>query len=381
MRKSMLVFGQPIICEEEINEVADSMRKCWLGTGPKVHQFEVDFSKYKDVPCSVAVNSCTAALHLACVALKLKPGDEVITSAMTFCATINAIIHSGATPVLADIDPHTLNIDPIQIEKKITKKTKAILLIHFAGRPCAMNEIMAIAKAHELAIIEDCAHAIESEYQGQKTGTFGDCGCFSFYTTKNITTGEGGMVISRHEDLLNKIKIMALHGMSHDAWERFSDDGYKHYHVVERGFKYNMMDIQAAIGIHQLKRIESYWFKRQQIWNNYLSAFEGTNLGLPSKVEENTRHAYHLFSIGIKQEKIGIFRDQFLEQMTKRNIGVGVHYLAIPEHPFYQKEFGWNSSEYPHAQLYGRETLSLPISPKLSNQDIDDVVSAVKDIL
>lgn len=377
----MLVFGQPLICEEEINEVVDSMRKSWLGTGPKVHRFENDFSKYKGVPSSVAVNSCTAALHLACVALNFKRGDEVITSAMTFCATINAIIHSGATPILADIDPDTLNIDPSEIEKKITKKTKAILLIHFAGRPCAMNEIMAIAKTHNLSIIEDCAHAIESEYQGQKMGTFGDFGCFSFYATKNITTGEGGMVIGRNEDLLNKIKVMALHGMSHDAWGRFSDDGYKHYYVVERGFKYNMMDIQAAIGIHQLKRIEDCWNKRQQIWNNYLSALSNTNLNLPSKAEEKTRHAYHLFTIGINQKKSGISRDQFLEQMTKRNIGVGVHYLAIPQHPFYQKEFGWNPSDYSHAQLHGHETVSLPISPKLSNQDFDDIINAVKDIL
>lgn len=377
----MLVFGQPLICEEEINEVVDSMNNSWLGTGPKVHKFEEDFSKYKDVPSSVAVNSCTAALHLSCVALDFKQGDEVITSAMTFCATINAIIHCGATPVLADIDPETLNIDPKEIEKKITKKTKAILLIHFAGRPCAMKEIMAIAKTHDLSIIEDCAHAIESEYQGKKTGTFGDFGCFSFYATKNITTGEGGMVIGRNEDLLNKIKVMALHGMSHDAWGRFSDDGYKHYYVVERGFKYNMMDIQAAIGIHQLKRIEDYWKKRQQIWNNYVSVFQNTNLGLPSKVEKNTRHAYHLFTIKIDQKKTGLSRDQFLEQITKRNIGVGVHYVSVPEHPFYQKEFGWNPSDYSHAQLYGRQTVSLPISPKLSDQDLDDIISAVKDII
>jgi len=377
----MLVFGQPIICEEEINEVVDSMHKSWLGTGPKVQQFESDFSKYKDIPCSAAVNSCTAALHLSCLALDLKPGDEVITSAMTFCATINAIIHSGATPVLADIDPNTLNIDPKQIEEKVTKKTKAILLIHFAGRPCAMDEIKAIAQNYKLAIIEDCAHAIESEYKGQKAGTFGDFGCFSFYATKNITTGEGGMVISRHEKLINKIKAMALHGMTKDAWNRFSDDGYKHYFVTNRGFKYNMMDIQAAIGIHQLKRIEDYWAKREKIWNNYSSALKDTSLGLPVAVEHNTRHAYHLFSVCIDQEKTGISRDEFLEQMTKRNIGVGVHYLAIPEHPFYQKEYGWNPSDYPHAQLYGHQTVSLPISPKLSDQDCNDVISAIEDIL
>jgi dTDP-4-amino-4,6-dideoxygalactose transaminase len=315
------------------------------------------------------------------LALDLKPCDEIITSAMTFCATINAIIHAGATPRLADINPITLNIDPEQIERKITKRTKAILLVHFAGRPCPMVEIMAIAKKHHLFVVEDCAHAIESEYRGQKTGTFGDFGCFSFYATKNITTGEGGMVISHHADLINKIKVMALHGMSNDAWKRFSDEGYKHYFVVDRGFKYNMMDLQAAIGIHQLKRIETCWHKRQRIWNIYLSSLKDMGMGLPAQPDENTRHAYHLFCIRIDQDKVGISRDEFLFQMTKRNIGVGVHYLAIPEHPFYKKEYGWNPEDFPHAQQYGRQTISLPLSPKLSDQDISDVVMAVQDII
>lgn len=381
MRKKMLVFGQPLICEAELNEVIDSMQKSWLGTGPKVHQFEKDFAAYKGVPYCAAVNSCTAALHLSCLALGLKPGDEVITTAMTFCASVNAIIHSGATPVLADIDPITLNIDPQQIESRITDKTKAILVVHLAGRPCDMDAVMTISQKYGLAVVEDCAHAIESEYKGQHVGTFGDFGCFSFYSTKNITTGEGGMVIGRDENLINKIKTMALHGLSKDAWKRFSDEGYKHYYVVDRGFKYNMMDLQAAIGIHQLKRIQEWWIRRQQIWEHYMSAFKGMRLGLPAPAETDTRHAYHLFSVRIDQAKAGISRDRFMEELTRRNIGVGVHYLSIPEHPFYQKEFGWEPSDYPHAQRYGRETVSLPMSPKLSDQDVDDVVNAVKDIL
>ncbi len=381
MRKEMLVFGQPLIDQSEIDEVVDSMHKAWLGTGPKVHQFEKDFAAYKGVSHSAAVNSCTAALHLACLALDLKPGDEVITSSMTFCATVNAIIHSGATPVLADINPQTLNIDPASIRQKISPQTRAILVIHFAGYPCDMQTISALAKEHDLALIEDCAHAIETEYDGRKAGTFGDFGCFSFYATKNITTGEGGMVTSPHEELINRIKIMALHGMSKDAWKRFSDDGYKHYYVVDRGFKYNMMDIQAAIGLHQLKRIETCWEKRRMIWQRYMNEFKDLPIDLPAEISSQHRHAYHLFTIRIDSERCGLSRDEFLEAMTRLNIGVGVHYLAIPEHPYYQETYQWNPQDYPHAALYGHQTVSLPLSPRLSDEDVEDVVAAVKQVL
>lgn len=381
MNKKFLVFGQPLIEKPEINEVLDSIHRSWLGTGPKVHQFEKDFAAYRSTPYSAAVNSCTAALHLSCLALGLKPGDEVITTAMTFCATVNAIIHSKAKPVLADIDPKTLNIDPEDIEKRITRRTKAILVVHFAGRPCAMDAISKIARKHKLFIIEDCAHAIESSYKNKKTGTIGDLGCFSFYSTKNITTGEGGMVISRHKKLIDRIKVMALHGMNKDAWKRFSDSGYKHYYVTEAGFKYNMMDLQAAFGIHQLKRIEQYWKKRQAIWNTYMKAFAGLDLELPAPIEPQTRHAFHLFAIRINPKRNKITRDQFLNEMTKRNIGVGVHYLAIPEHPYYQKAFGWKLNQFPNSVTYGRETVSLPISPKLTNQQVNAVIDSVQDIL
>lgn len=381
MRENMLVFGQPLITDDEITEVTDSMQKCWLGTGPKVHEFEKNFALYKDTPHAAAVNSCTAALHLACLALDLKPGDEVITSAMTFCATVNAIIHSGATPVLADIDPITRNIDAEQIAHKITSKTKAILVIHFAGVPCDMDSIMPLAREKGLYVIEDCAHAIETEYNGRKAGTFGDFGCFSFYATKNITTGEGGMVISAHEKWINRIKVMALHGLSQDAWKRFSDDGYKHYFVMDRGFKYNMMDLQAAIGLHQLKKVESFWLRRQQVWNQYLLELSDLPIGLPQRGNDGNRHGYHLFTVTIDEEQAGISRDRFLEEMTRHKIGVGVHYLAIPEHPYYQRTYGWEPNDYPHARDYGRSTISLPLSPKLSDDDVKDVIASVRAIL
>jgi dTDP-4-amino-4,6-dideoxygalactose transaminase len=380
-RNNFLVFGAPAIEDAEINDVVATMKTGWLGTGPKVAQFEKDFASYMEAPFSAALNSCTAALHLSILAAGVKPGDEVITTPMTFCATVNAIIHAGATPVLADVDPHTMNIDPDEIEKKITERTRAILPVHFAGRPCDMDRIMTIADKQNLKVIEDCAHAIETEYKGRKAGTFGDFGCFSFYVTKNIVTGEGGMVLAKREEDIARIKILGLHGMSKDAWKRFSDAGYKHYQVVACGFKYNMMDLQAAIGIHQLQRIEPYWEKRRAIWMRYNEAFANLPIGLPAEPEAETRHAFHLYTIFIDEQRTGISRDAFLTAMTAQNIGVGVHYLSIPEHPYYHDTFGWKPEEYPYAMTIGKQTVSLPISAKLTDEDVEDVIAAVQTIV
>jgi dTDP-4-amino-4,6-dideoxygalactose transaminase len=376
-----LIFGAPLIEDAEIQEVVASLQSGWLGTGPKVARFEDDFCAYKQAKHAIAVNSCTAALHLSLLAARLNPGDEVITTPMTFCATINAIIHADAKPVLVDIDPLTMNLDPHKVEAAITPRTRAILPVHFAGRPCDMENLCRIAKAHNLQIIEDCAHAIETEYQGQKAGLFGDFGCFSFYVTKNVVTGEGGMVLTRREEDAALIKILALHGMSKDAWRRFGDEGYKHYSVVYSGFKYNMMDIQAAIGIHQLQRVEQNWQRRQHIWNRYNEAFADLPLTLPAPPEPATRHAYHLYTILIDEGRTGITRDGFLDAMTAMNIGIGVHYLSIPEHPYYQETFGWSPEDYPEAMRVGRQTVSLPLSAKLTDGDVGDVIEAVRRIL
>jgi dTDP-4-amino-4,6-dideoxygalactose transaminase len=377
-KADFLIFGSPDIKEDEVQEIVATMKSGWLGTGPKVAKFEVDFAQYKGAKFSVAVNSCTAALHLSLLAAELKPGDEVITTPMTFCATVNAIIHSGATPVLADVNPETMNINPIEVEKKVTAKTKAILPVHFAGRLCDMDAICDIAERYNLKVIEDCAHAIETEYKGRKAGTFGEFGCFSFYVTKNVVTGEGGMVVTKNAEDASRIKTLGLHGMSKDAWKRFSDDGYKHYQVVECGFKYNMMDLQAAIGIHQLSRVEKNWHRRQTIWNQYNSAFKDLPITLPMGANPNARHAYHLYTILIDELKTGISRDAFLDLMTKHNIGVGVHYLSIPEHPYYQQNYGWKPQDYPQAMKIGRQTVSLPISPRLTEGDVRDVIEAVR---
>jgi dTDP-4-amino-4,6-dideoxygalactose transaminase len=381
VRDKFLVFGAPRIEEAEIDEVVASLRSGWLGTGPKVEHFETSFARYLGVEHVAAVNSGTAALHLSILAAGIGPGDEVITTALTFCATVNAIIHAGATPVLVDVDPATMNMDPDQVRARVTSRTRALVPVHFAGRPCDMDAICEIAAQRGLAVIEDCAHAIETEYHGRRAGTFGDFGCFSFYVTKNLVTGEGGMVVARKAEDVMRIKILALHGMSHDAWKRFGDSGFKHYQVVECGFKYNMMDIQAALGLHQLARVDALWPRRHELWSRYNTEFAMLPVGRPAEPEPGTRHAYHLYTLLVDAERTGIDRDDFLNAMTARKIGVGVHYLSIPEHPYYQRTFGWKPSDYPHAMSIGRQTVSLPLSARLTDSDAQDVVAAVCDIL
>ncbi len=380
-KERFLVFGRPTIEEAEIAEVVDSLRKHWLGTGPKVAQLERDFAAYKGTPTAVAVHSCTAALQLSILAAGLKPGDEVITTPLTFCATVNAIVHAGAQPVLADVDARTMNIDPQAVERAITSRTRAILPVHFAGRACDMDAIMDIAKRQGLVVIEDCAHAIETEYKGRKAGTFGDFGCFSFYATKNMTTGEGGMVLTKSGVQAARIQALALHGMSTDAWKRFSDEGFKHYSVIELGFKYNMMDLQAAIGIHQLPRIERWHGRRAEIWRRYDQAFSDLPVDLPAPPEANTRHGMHLYTLLLDESRAPVSRDAFLDGMTENGIGVGVHYMSVPEHPYYQQRFGWKPSDWPIAMQIGRRTVSLPLSGGLSDEDVEDVITAVRRVL
>jgi dTDP-4-amino-4,6-dideoxygalactose transaminase len=378
-----LVFGQPAIGEAEIAEVEACLRSAWLGTGPRVARFEAEFAAYKGTTPSrvAAVNSCTAALHVSMVAAGLEPGAEVITTPLTFCATVNAIIHAGLTPVLADVDPVTQCISPAAIEAAITPRTRALLPVHFAGRPCEMDRILAIAQRYGLLVIEDCAHAIETEYRGRKAGTFGDFGCYSFYATKNVVTGEGGMIVGRSEAHIARARVLALHGMSKDAWHRFGDQGYKHYQVVECGFKYNMMDLQAAIGIHQLARVEDNWLRRRGVWNHYQQALAELPIVLPAEPAADTRHAYHLYTVMIDRARCGIERDVFLERMNAKGIGTGVHYLSLPEHPYYRQRFGWRPEQWPHAMKIGRETVSLPLSAKLTERDLERVVSSVCQVI
>lgn len=377
-----IVFGAPDLRDAEIDEVVATLRSGWIGSGPRVQMFEQAFARYKNVDEAqvAAVNSCTAALHVSMIAGGLGPGDEVLTTAMTFCATVNAILHAGATPVLADIDANTFNIDLKSLEERITPRTRAIVPVHFAGRPCDMDAIAAIAAKHDLLVIEDCAHAIETEWKGRKVGTFGAFGCFSFYVTKNVVTGEGGMVIASPAGSIGRIKTLALHGMSVDAWHRFGDQGYKHYQVVEAGYKYNMTDLQAAIGIHQLARVEDNWQRRQDAWRYYQQAFADLPIGRPADPTVDMRHAYHLYTILIDERRCGIDRDAFIARMTEAKIGVGVHYLSLAQHPFYQQRLGWRPNDWPEAAKFGAQTVSLPLSSKLSAAELTRIADTVRRI-
>ncbi len=381
IRTQYLVFGSPSIGEEEILEVIRSLRSGWVGTGPKVKRFEEMFRKFKGCRHAIAVSSCSAALHLSLLALGIKSGDEVITTPVTFAATANCIVHVGARPVFADVQKETMNIDPQEVEKKIRPVTKAILPVHLTGRPCAMDELMRLANRFRLRVIEDAAHAIEASYRGRPIGTIGDLGCFSFYVTKNLTTVEGGMVITDQEEWAQSIKRMALHGLTEDAWHRFSDDGFKHYQVVSAGFKYNMTDIQASIGIHQFSKMEAFSQRRKEIWETYQESFGDLPLILPIQPSSDQKHAYHLYTPLLDLGRVRCSRDEFLQALHKENIGAGIHYVALHLHPFYQKNFGYRVGEFPNAEFISHRTFSLPFSAKLTDQDVEDVVQAVRRIL
>jgi len=380
MRKEFLVFGSPLIGQEEIDEVVDTIRSGWLGTGPKTIRFEKEFAEYLGVKHCMAVSSCTAALHLSMLAAGVGPGDEVIVPAMTFCSSANAVIHAGARPVFADIDLPGMTLDPTDVLRKITPQTRAILPVHFHGRPADMDSLTAIAAKHNLLIIDDAAHAIETQYHGRKMGHFGDAACFSFYITKNLTTVEGGMVATERDDWAERIKVLALHGMSKDAWARYSDKGYRHYEVVGAGFKYNMTDLQASFGLHQLDKIEENLLRREEIWRAYSNAFANLPLILPSEPLPDTRHRRHLYAVRTRADT-PLDRDGLMEELYRRNIGTGVHYTALHLHRFYRETFGYKEGDFPNAEAVGESTLSLPLSPKLGDEDVADVIEAVKESL
>jgi dTDP-4-amino-4,6-dideoxygalactose transaminase len=378
VRESYLVFGSPQLLDDEIEEVEATLRSAWIGTGPRVARFEQEFQEYVGADHAVAVNSCTAALHLSMVALDLAPGDEVIVPAMTFAATANAVLHAGGTPVLADVDRETMCITPEEVESHLTERTRAVIPVHFAGRPCRIAELAELAERRGFAVIEDCAHAIETLVGERHVGTFGAFGAFSFYVTKNVVTGEGGMVTTTSDELAARVKRLALHGLSADAWSRFSDQGFRHYEVVEPGFKYNMMDLQAALGLHQLARVEANLERREEVWNAYDEAFADLPVFLPAPGEPGTRHARHLYTLLLDTRALALTRDDFLTGLHRRNIGTGVHYRALHLHPYYRDTFGYEPHDFPNAAWISERTLSLPLSPKLTDADVEDVIAAVR---
>lgn len=379
--EEFLVFGSPRIEEQSIEEVANVLHSGWLGSGPKCKAFEAAFESYLQAGTALAVNSCTAALHLALLALDIGPGDEVITTPMTFCATANVIVHAGATPVFADIDPVTWNLDPEQVSRKITDKTRAILPVHYLGRPCDVEAFDCLARKYGLKVIYDAAHAIEARVDGKSVGSWGDATCYSFHATKNITTGEGGMLVSRREDIIRKASVLRQHGLDTDSWTRYQGQSFGRYLTTTAGFKYNMPDINAAIGLTQLPRIEEWLTKREEIWAQYARELEPLPLLLPAPIADGTRHARHLFTPLLDLARAGMSREELLERLKERGIGTGIHFVGLHDHPFYQHQFDLKRTDCPHSSFVSDRTFSIPLSSKLTDRQVDAVIGAMRDVL
>ena len=375
-----LVFGTPSIGEDEIAEVGACLRSGWIGQGERVERFEREFANYKGGGHAIAVNSGTAAIQLALSGLGIQAGDEVIAPTITFCPSLHAIIHAGATPVLADCAPLTCNIEADAIERRITPRTKAILVVHMCGRCCDLRPILAVAKRHGLYIIEDCAHAIEASYKGQSSGLIGDVGCFSFYATKNLTTGDGGMVITRNQRLHRRMSLIARQGVTAGAWNRFVC-GTTSYKVISLGYRCRMNDISASLGLAQLKKLDERWKRRELLWQAYNEGLRDLPLILPPAAEPDTRHAYHLYTPLLLLQNDSVRRADFVEAMRAENITVGIHYNPVHDQPYYRRRFGLKRDDFPNASFAGDRTISLPLTADLTEQDVADVCTALKRVL
>ena len=366
---------RPLIGKEEEEEVIDSLRSGLIGTGPKTERLELEFAAYLGRKYAVGTNSCTAGLHLGLLALGIGAGDEVITTPMTFVSTVSSIVYTGATPVFVDVEPHTLNIDPARIEEAITERTRAILPVHLYGHPCDMDRILDIARRHDLKVVGDCAHAIEAEYRGRKVGSLGDVGCFSFYATKNLATGNGGMLVTDDDDIATLVQSTRDHGMASGAWTRYNTGEFQEYPMVHLGFKYIMWDLQAALGLHQLRRIEPRHQKRLKIAEHYNAALEplAGSVEVVSRPHEQVRHAYHLFVVKLK----GVDRNRVASEMEARGVGVGVHFRPVHLEPFHRQEYGHSSGEFPVAEDAGARVLSLPFWPEMKEEEVTRVVDTL----
>jgi dTDP-4-amino-4,6-dideoxygalactose transaminase len=375
-------FALPDISDDEINEVVNCLRSGWLTTGPLTKKFEEQFAEYLGVRHALAVNSGTAGLHLALEASGIKQGDKVATSVYTFTATAEVIRYLQADPIFVDIDPKTLNIDPDQLLDKIDASTKAIIPVHIAGQACDMQAITQIAADHDLSIIEDAAHAIPAEYNHNAIGTIGDATVFSFYVTKTIATGEGGMVVTDSDQMAERIRVMRLHGINRDIWDRYrSSKPNWYYEVIEPGYKYNMPDIMAAIGIHQLRKAERFRQRREAIARRYNEAFQHLPITLPRASESSNVHAWHLFIIQLDNDQAKVSRDEFIEKMATLGIGTSVHFIPLHYHPYWKNRYNLFSDEYPVATKCYRSVVSLPIYSKMTDEEVERVVLAVRSIL
>lgn len=380
-RESFLPYALPLIDESDINEVVDTLKSGWVAKGPKTIELEKRFAEYTGAKYAIAMNSATAALHIALIAAGVGQGDEVITTPMTFAATANTIIHTGATPVFVDIDPKTFCIDVNKIEEKITNRTKAIVPVHYTGHACDMDRIREIAEKYNLFVSEDSAHAIDTFYKGDLIGKKGDCACFSFYATKNICTGEGGMLTTNREDIAEKAKVLSTHGMSKAAWNRYGKGGSWRYDIEYPGYKYNMFDIQAALGLRQMDKLPAMQERRMEIKNQYNEAFNKLDGVLTPNVADYTEHSWHLYVLRLDLEKLTIDRDKFIELLAEENIGTSVHFIPVHLMGYYKNTYGYKEGDFPVTENYFDTIVSLPLYPKMNDQDIQDVINAVEKII
>ena len=380
-RENFLPYALPDITEAEINAVVDTLRSNWITKGPKTIEFEKQFAAYVGAKHAIAMNSCTAALHVALVAAGIGEGDEVITTPFTFAASANIIIHAGATPVFVDVDLASYCIDPAKIEAKITPRTKAIIPVHYAGQAADLEPIKALCEKYNLFLLEDAAHAVYTTYKGQMIGGIGDATAFSFYATKNLCTAEGGMLTTNSDELAEKARIISLHGMSKNAWNRYSKGGSWFYEIEFPGFKYNMTDIQASLGLVQMQRLEEMQARRLEIAQRYHEAFGS----MPEIIEPADtgigRHAWHLYAIQVNDDLLTIGRNQFIEELGQANIGTSVHFIPVHLHPYYRETYGTKEGDLPVAEKIYSRLISLPLYTRMSNQDVEDVIYAVRTIV
>lgn len=373
-------FHVPFIGKEEIRAVVETLESGWLTTGPRTKCFEEAFAHYIGARHAVAVSSCTAGLHLALDAIGVRAGDEVLVPTLTFTATAEVVTYCKAKPVLVDVDPVHFNMSLEDAERKITPKTRSIIPVHFAGHPCSMDSLLDLAAAHGLAVIEDAAHAIPAKYKGRNIGTLSPMTAFSFYATKTLTTGEGGMITTDDDSLADRIRLMGLHGMSRDAWKRYRADGNWRYEILEAGYKYNFTDPQAALGLVQLSKCEEMWRSRLRIAQRYDHALAPLEAYRIPSVAPDVQHAWHLYVVLVEPSRIRIHRDQVIEELRQRGIGTAVHFIPLHLHPYYQRSWGYRAGDFPVAEEYFGRCISLPIYPGMTDEDVDYVIDGLREI-
>lgn len=381
IREGVLPYGTQSIDEKEINEVVDTLKSDWITTGPKMRLFEKEFRNFIGSKYAVAVNSGTAALHVSTSSININPGDEVITTPLTFVASANSIIYRGGTPMFADIKEDTYNIDPKEIEKKVTEKTKAIIPVHFAGQPCDMDEILEIAEKNDLYVIEDAAHAIDSEYKNRKIGNISDLTIFSFHPVKNITTAEGGMVTTNNDEFYEKLLMYRTHGISKDAVKRFGKSGGFYYDMQYLGYRYNLSELHAALGIHQLHKLESFQKRRREIVRIYNREFMDFEEIVIPFTKKNIKHSWHLYVIQLNLEKLRVDRNKIFEAMRGENIGVNVHYIPVHYHSYYKNNYELKKGSLPKVENLFPKLLTLPLFHEMSDEDVYDVINALEKVI